>query len=1015
MTKRVFSIRKLFRKLLIATVLSAVLLTGFMAPAPASAQELPPPAAQPAAADFPVQLGSQGADAVISFALPAGQVGAAALNAVAQLPKQHYGGYELPIHYVTLALAAGVEPAVQIEQLAAGDLPAPPALAAPELPPALDWEPDPNILPAAPSLPAAPVFVLRSGAIHGRHFVVVAISPIYQEGGVSKIATQLRAVVTGAQPMPEDFPAAAAAAGQERADVEAVEEVQVPVNDAALRDGFKIIVAQPGLQELLYSQLGLASAPANLRLTLGGNTVAVEKTGDRLRFYATTVGDRWNKTSAYWLTLEEGPQMATAAPAPAGPPAFAYEQGEWRDNHVYKEGYDGADNDHWFHADLKASAALAPGAYLTQTVPVTVPVQTLLPLRAGVSTFNIVSTAYAFSLAACDNKNDPGYLMQVEGLAGAQWADTQIASWLPNPDCRKQPSSTAAVSTSAAVTSLLLRLMPNGLYGSGALLDAVQWRRPVSLNFQTIGAGAEFFTDGGAASFTLTNLPASWQLYDVTQPQTPLLVAGGAGGSYTLNQAAGAAAGRYLLANLAQTHKPDVQTHAAAVLGDIKAADAIYIGPALFAEELAPLLALRRQQGFAPLFVDVQTIYDVYGYGQISAPAIRNFLRRQSDWQNSARRISVVLVGDATVDPFAYGGVANDTLVAAWMDNVDPYTRGTSQNFGEAACDACMAQLNGDNPVSGDNQSGGRDWFAADVWIGRFPVRNEQEVSDLVRKIVAYETPDSSSDFWRVGKVFLADNYIKALDNKQNARPDPADDFAALSDKVIQALPSRDGVKRIYYDPAPDRQLVLQNSMLVPVGGGYYQTAPRTQPEDWRVNSASAAKSATILSLSRGAGLVAYNGHANHFEYAKLENINSPGAGETWLLNTNDVGLLANQNKPFVMLAMTCYTSQFVKPAVNGTVDEWLIRHPGGGAVAVWGSTGLSVVSGHELLQQGFLQQLALQPAAGARLGSLVEAGYTNVLAGGPLDPLMTFVLLGDPLTQARIPTNGLYMPAISR
>ncbi len=153
----------------------------------------------------------------------------------------------------------------------------------------------------------------------------------------------------------------------------------------------------------------------------------------------------------------------------------------------------------------------------------------------------------------------------------------------------------------------------------------------------------------------------------MTVAATPKIVASGSGGNYTLNQAAGGA-GRYLLANLAAVRQPAVAAHAPTQFGDVLAADAIYIGPARFSDELAPLLALRQQQGYKPLFVDVQGIYDVYSYGQVSAVAIRNFLRHQSDWQNTARQISVVLAGDATYDPFGYGGIANDTLVAAWMD-----------------------------------------------------------------------------------------------------------------------------------------------------------------------------------------------------------------------------------------------------------------------------------------------------------------------------------------------------------
>jgi hypothetical protein len=925
------------------------------------------------------------------------------------LPTERFGGYELPMQYVTLALSSGSTPLVQVQELEASEIANLPNPAAPELPPALDLEPHANVA-AAPSLPNAPAFVLRSGAIRGRHFVVVAISPYYQDNGVAKIAGSLRVVVPGATPIEGNLLEFAANARQAGA---AVETVTVPANTAALANSYKITVAQPGLQEVLYSQLGLATEPTNLRLTLSGKEVAVETAGDRMRFYVPSVGDRWNATSAYWLTLEEGTRFAQSNSVQAGPLKGAFEAGQWQDNRLYEMGYRGADGDHWFHKKLDAPAAYDSGVDVMQSEPVSVEVRTLLPLRNGISTFGVVATDITGFGQGCDKP----YQYYVQGTSGGSVVETQNVIWTPAPACLKQATSTAIVSMSQPVDNLLLRLNANGYINTSVLLESVAWRRPIDLNFQGVNTSAEFVTDGGAASFSLTNLPANWRLYNVTTASAPQVVAAGSGGNYTLNQAANAPESRYLLANLAAVRQPNIQVHAPTQFGDVLAADAIYIGPAKFADELAPLLALRQQQGFKPLFVDVQAIYDVYGYGQVSAVAIRNFLRHQSDWQNTSRQISVVLAGDATYDPFAYGGVANDTLVAAWMDEVDPYAAGVAAPFGEAACDACIAQLNGDNPVTGDNLNGGREWFAADVWIGRFPVRNEQEVADFVAKLVAYDTTGSDADSWRMRKVFLADNYIKAMDAQQNAQYDYAGDFAALSDFVVDALPNGMSVRRIYYDPAPDREIAYaaDGQSMIPTGNGYYQTVPRTAPQGWRINDVAAANSAAIQALSNGAGLVAYNGHSNHFYYAKTEDLHSTPAKDGWLLSTNEVSLLANQGKPFVMLAMTCYTSQFVKPAVNGTIDEWLVRTKNAGAVAVWGPTGLSVVSGHELLQQGFLKQLQAAPVNSQRLGNLVTAGYTKVLESGPLDTIMTFVLLGDPLTRARIPTRELYLPAMSR
>ena len=683
-------------KPVIVLTLFSLLASVLSAPA-ARAQTAPP--AVPAV----LQVSAAAEGAVINYDV--GQSSLSAADAAQQLPSRRYNGYQLPIQFFTLQVTAAGEPRIDLQGVVAGQLTEPLQPALPETPPALGWEPDPGYTPPAPELPTEPVFIARQGLIRGQRIVVVAVSPIFAAGGAPQIASSIRAVVAGATPLDATAlsPAAIAADGA---------SVVVPVNRSALTDGYKIIVSKPGLYEVLYSDLGITDNAANLRLTFGLDELPIEKAGDRLRFYAPQAGDRWNRTSTYWLTLTSGTSMSQwRNDAPAGAALGAYEQGTWSDNKLYKEAYPGADKDHWFHADLEAPALSTPSAALSQTVPVTVPVQTVLPLRAGVSDFDIVATSRVFAIQPCLNNTDPGYLMQVQVLANGNLVDTQMANWKPfKYPCQriedKETTSTATASTTAAATSLLLRLVPNGVYKTGALLEAVTWRRPVDLDFTNMGAAVEFYSDGGAGTLNLRNLPAAWRLYDITNPKAPQTIAIGSGSTYAINQPASAPASRYLLADVSKVARPAMQRHTAIQFGNVKSAGAIYIGPAAFADELAPLLALREQQGFTPIFVDVQKIYDVFGFGQVSAVAIRNFLRQESDWQNPNRKISVVLAGDATVDPFAYGGTANEIVVAAWMDEVDPHQAGASSRFGEAACDTCIAQLNGDDPLTGDNQGG---------------------------------------------------------------------------------------------------------------------------------------------------------------------------------------------------------------------------------------------------------------------------------------------------------------------
>jgi hypothetical protein len=164
--------------------------------------------------------------------------------------------------------------------------------------------------------------------------------------------------------------------------------------------------------------------------------------------------------------------------------------------------------------------------------------------------------------------------------------------------------------------------------------------------------------------------------------------------------------------------------------------------------------------------------------------------------------------------------------------------------------------------------------------------------------------------------------------------------------------------------------------------------------------------------MNSGVGLVTYTGHANHWQWARtvLPDDNK------WLFGLWEVGHLGNSNTPFIALSMTCYTSQFHKPAGNHfTLDEHLLLHARGGAVAVWGPSGFSIVPAHDTLQVGFHDLLWNSPRQEAKLGALTEAGYQAILASGSnLDVNKSFVFLGDPLTPARIaPNDNIYMPKV--
>lgn len=246
-----------------------------------------------------------------------------------------------------------------------------------------------------------------------------------------------------------------------------------------------------------------------------------------------------------------------------------------------------------------------------------------------------------------------------------------------------------------------------------------------------------------------------------------------------------------------------------------------------------------------------------------------------------------------------------------------------------------------------------------DMMLGRLPVNTLAEAQTIVNKIVPYETQPPLG-WWNAYAGFAADN------------ADPAGDFPAQT----QALAAQ-------FIAAP----YIAQSIVV--------STPVTP-----------TRQAVLARWNSGAGVMLYNGHASIHQWA-----------EERAFHLDDVAGLFNAGRLPVVLQMTCFTGSFQLPS-GPVLDEALLRHPNGGAVAAWGPTGLGVATGHELLAQGFLQRVYIDQQPG--LGAAALAGKLNLAANGSLgmDLLDTFTLLGDPAMRVKLtmtPGLSVFLPVIRR
>jgi hypothetical protein len=961
----------------------------------------------------------QGSGLVVAWPGPSGD----AETALGRLPIVRFQGYELPLQLLTVQTDADVALALQIIQLSTTNWPGALAPAAPMTPPVLD-----GVSGSGPqevvALPTTPIFVLRQGKLYGQTIAVIAISPLFQEGSQLKLATIIQAEIPSATMLSGETPALLSAARARAAtsvQTAGAASQLAPTNPLAAQSSFKVVVAQAGIQEIsgqILEAAGLnlaATDPNRLQLMRQNQPVLLEIEGlvggrlaptSTLRFYAPTAGDRWNLTDTYWLTTVPigGARMAVRPvnPGNATTRTTAIERGVWQANKEYSSNLPGVDGDHWFHRELKLDG-------VTSAV-VSITINNQLPAATGSAYYTVTlssGSVATFTLQAQLGDTPHPLLWSAQPPNGA-WLDNQTVFSLP-----------------ASVQQVEVKLTQIGSSSPNAAVwfDQMPWEQPAELNF---GAnGAHFRGVAGIWRYQWQNAPADsqsrYRLYDISNPNAPVALTGASANGFE----DGPGIHDYLLAGPGTLYSPQVRPHTPAAFPPTVGAQALYIGPSEFFAALEPLLAHRRNQGYSVMTVDVQQIYDAWSYGQVSAEAIRTFLRyARAAWPQPP--LSVVLVGDGTWDPHNYEGRDRYTLyVPPYVAYVDPW-------LGEAACENCYGQLDGDDPRTGDQPAGvGGTIFGMDLWVGRFPVKSAVELSELVSKIVRYET-DSSLGDWRNVTLFLADNYVMRLDNEGKPIYDGAGDFARMSDLMIRralcaktntpAICTFEGANSDHQvaDPVLQeqiQQLLAASSLRMPryYYDPYPQISDQAGVQGWRIPDAAAAKQNVVNAMSWGAGLVVFTGHANHWQWAGLDTDKSL----LGLVGLNDPDIFANRDRPFIALSMTCLTAQFHKPANSGTtLDErlLLVRN---GAVAVWGPAGLSVVHGHDALQRGFFQALwGGETTGGLRLGELLESGYYELMTRSACcqDALLTFLLLGDPLTPARVmPLDVTHLPIVQK
>ena len=245
--------------------------------------------------------------------------------------------------------------------------------------------------------------------------------------------------------------------------------------------------------------------------------------------------------------------------------------------------------------------------------------------------------------------------------------------------------------------------------------------------------------------------------------------------------------------------------------------------------------------------------------------------------------------------------------------------------------------------------------------------------SDLVpTKLVDTDFMETSSDDWLCD--FNNDGIADIATGWLPART--ADELSAMVSKIVSYEHSGPGEETLLVADANDgfdfEQASTELRSLIPPSLRITQV--NRGPVD-----AEKARSSLFEALDRKQFLVNYTGH---------------GSVNQWranLLTNADALALQNEHLPMFVM-MTCLNGYFNDPALD-SLGESLLKAEGGGAVAVWASSGMTLPTDQAVINQE-LYRLIFFGDRSLMLGEAIMRSKARVT---DMDIRRTWVLFGDP------------------
>jgi hypothetical protein len=337
------------------------------------------------------------------------------------------------------------------------------------------------------------------------------------------------------------------------------------------------------------------------------------------------------------------------------------------------------------------------------------------------------------------------------------------------------------------------------------------------------------------------------------------------------------------------------------------------------------------------MVVTTDEIYNQFNYGIASPEAIKQFITYAYNYYTEPP-VYCLLFGDGTYD---YKGITGHqgNIVPVHLSWV------RSPNWGPAADDGYFASVSGND-------------YIPDIFIGRFPIRTDEEFDRIFGKIKVY-ADYQHLDEWRKDLVFVADSGTAGYYS-----------YKDMENIIENYLPTSFDASRCYH--------------------------PRKMREDF------------LKEMDEGAIFVNFLSHGGGDVLC--------GGG---FVTSKDIYRMTNLDRPPFWTAFSCVNGYFAEPPPDSiSIGETVFLAPNGGGIGYYGPSSLTW-GGNNYVQSRMIYDAIFNQRL-LDFGQFITYGEVQYyLSTGDKYQIITYNMLGDPGLELTLPDTThidltLFPPSLS-